>query len=240
MTNEPDSNMYQRLHQLVSTTCSYPQNSPERTQHLQHLFQELQRSGKLWRGSGVPKDDYQDILQNTWIFFCCNLCEAIPTKEAYNPQRASLPTWINAYIKMRVIDYHLAKQQQREQRVYPKSLEDGTFLDPVDLIPAHQEPPPILQEVRDWINRETPALCRVHVRDRPDINCQVLILHRLPPETTSWKHLAQEFAISESTLQGFYRRECLPRLQAAGKQLGYGRIQGLGEYLCMRDGLEKA
>jgi hypothetical protein len=169
----------------------------------------------------VPQEAYQDILQTSWVYFCSNLCKADTAKEAYNPERASPLTWINAYIKMRVLDYYLEIQRERIQTQHPTQSDDGNLLDPLDRIPSPPEIPPILQDMLDWIEHNRIALRRVHVRDRPDINCYVLILRRLPPNTTSWKDLAQEFRASEDTLRGFYRRECLPRLRNEGKNQGY-------------------
>jgi hypothetical protein len=222
MTNEPDLELHQHLRQLARRTCSCPPGSKERRQHLDFLIQELKRSGKLWRGAGLPQDAYEDILQGVWRHFCENLCKTT-TARVYDPERASPLTWINFYIKKRILEHYAAGKKGLGKRVYPKTLEDGSILDPIDLIPFFPpESSSILQDVQAWIRRESVALRRVHVRDRPDVHCEVVISsYLLQPGKIPWKQLAQEFAISQSTLESFYRRECLPRLKAAAKQLGY-------------------
>ncbi|MCL6436880.1 MAG: hypothetical protein K6T90_22270, partial [Leptolyngbyaceae cyanobacterium HOT.MB2.61] len=78
--------------------------------------------------------------------------------------------------------------------------------------PPQPSPPAVLREIRLWVQRESSRLRRVHVRDRPDINCQALILYRLPPAKT-WEQLSQRFGVPISTLSNFYSRECKPRLR---------------------------
>lgn len=214
-----EDELERQLRQLAKETCSYAEGSSERKQRLEQMIRQLMQSRKLWRGN-VSETDYQDILQKTWIYFCGNLCEATTAGAAYNPQRGSVITWINAYIKMRVLDYQLETERQKRQQASSQLFEDGNTIDPIDTIPSPQEPPPILQEMLAWVERDSKLLRRIHLRDRPEINCKTLILRRLPPET-SWRELALEFGVKEDTLQAFYRRECLPRLREAGKQLGY-------------------
>lgn len=60
---------------------------------------------------------------------------------------------------------------------------------------------------------ESGELRKCHVEDHPEVNCQVLILRRLPPEVI-WRVLANEFDISQSTLSNFYRLQCKPQLKA--------------------------
>jgi hypothetical protein len=211
----------QHLRPIVRKACACPQGSQERQHSLDLLIRQLLASGKLWSRSEIPEAEFQDILQKSWIYLCCNLCEATTAAAPYDPQRSSLLTWINAYIKMRVLDYRLELARVKRQQVTGRVMEDGQAADPLDLIPAPAEPPPMLQELLAWLDRDSRSLSRVHLRDRPDINCKILILRRLPLQETSWKQLAQELGVAENTLQGFYRQQCLPRLKAAGRQLGY-------------------
>ena len=211
----------QPFNQLICTACACEKESLQRQRHLNQLIRQLMTSGKLWRQADVPEADYQDILQKSWVYLCCNLCEATTAAMPYDPQRSSILTWINAYIKMRILDYRLEIGRMKQERVAAKTLENGTVVDPIAMLPAPAEAPPILQEILTWLERDSAVLRRVHLRDRPDINCKALILRRLPPDETDWNRLAQEFGVAESTLQGFYRQKCLPRLREAGKQLGY-------------------
>jgi hypothetical protein len=122
---------------------------------------------------------------------------------------------------MRVLDYRLENERMKQQQVTARVMEDGNVIHPIDLLPAPNAASPIVQEILAWVERDSVMLCRVHVRDRPDVHCKALILRRLPPDETPWQELAQEFKLSENTLRGFYRQKCLPPLKEAGRQLGY-------------------
>lgn len=206
-----------QLRQLVIATCSQPRGSLERQRRLNQLIWHIQRSGKLLRGSGVP--NYEDALQQTWLYFCRNLCEAV-TADPYDSTKASVITWINAYLKRRLQDNYqaVAEQQAKTLSWQPSDLDDSA--DPIAQLPARPDVPPILDEIQAWLERDGKQLRRIHVRDRPEINCLVLIQRRLPPET-SWEQLAQEFGVAIATLSNFYQRECFPRLLSFGQSQGY-------------------
>ena len=201
----------------VQKACGYPRGSKERNKQLNEVIWRIQQSGKLWSGEGVH--DYEDALQQTWLYFCRNLCEAT-TGDRYDPQRASVMTWLNAYLKARLYDRRINSYIEKNVKAEPMLSKDGELLDPLDLIQARPDPPPILEDIREWLEKEGSKLRSIHVRDRPDINCQVLIERRLPPET-AWKVLAQEFGVAISALSNFYQRECFPRLLNFGKLQGY-------------------
>jgi hypothetical protein len=70
-----------------------------------------------------------------------------------------------------------------------------------------------LEELEIWAKTDSDGELRgTYIKGRPDVNCQVLILKRLPPEV-SWKDLSEEFRLSIPTLSSFYQRQCLPRLR---------------------------
>ena len=207
----------QQLRQLVIAACGQPRGSLKRQRALNQLIWQIQRSGKLLRGVGVP--DYEDALQQTWLYCCRNLCEAL-TGNAYDPELASVITWLNAYLKRRLSDRQREVFQQQAERAFGQLAETGEVINPIDTLPTPANPPPILEEIREWVERESRQLRRIHVRDRPDINCEVLILRRLPPET-AWEALSQEFGVAIATLSNFYQRECFPRLLKFGQTQGY-------------------
>ena len=207
----------EQLRQFIAATCSHPRGSLERQKGLNEIIWRIQKSGNLLRSGGVP--DYEDALQQTWLYFCRNLCEA-NTGDRYDPLRASVTTWINAYLKHRLSDRRMAAWKEKDLKAAGVLSEHGELLEPVDKLIAPPDPPPILEEIREWVEKEGSNLRRIHVRDRPDINCQVLILRRLPPET-SWNDLSQEFGVAIATLSNFYQRKCFPRLLNFGKAQGY-------------------
>lgn len=206
--------------QLVQETCQHPRGSIERQKGLHKIFLLIQQTGKLLRGTGVP--DAEEALQKTWLYFCRNLCEACTAEEPYNSEKGSVITWLNGYLKYRLED---SRRVGSNNTIRPIQDQNGEELDPVNLIPARPEAPPILEEIQEWLKKEANNLRRIHVQGRPDINCLVLIERRLPPET-SWKDLSDEFGVSIPTLSGFYQRQCFPRLLNFGKSQGYINSEG--------------
>ncbi|OLP18253.1 hypothetical protein BST81_11605 [Leptolyngbya sp. 'hensonii'] len=205
-----------RLYQLILETCVHPPGSLNRQKGLSQLIELIQRSQKLWRDTIA---DYEDALQQTWLYFCRNLCEAT-TGEAYDPARATVITWMNSHLKWRLQDLRQQAMASLTKKAFSESSESDEGFDLIGDLRAPPIPPPILEEVLDWVEREASQLRRIHVRDRPDVNAQMLILRRLPP-ATSWDKLAAEFRVPVATLSGFYQRECLPRLLKFGKSQGY-------------------
>ncbi len=199
----------QQLCQLAAKACEYPRGSLERQRQLTQLVILVQQSGKLWRGGNAEREHYEEALQETWLYICHNI-------EAYNPERATVITWINSRLQWKLRHVSEKVMTERNRRVHPMQNAEGEISDPVENIAAPEPsnpPSSILQNIRQWVQRESMKLRRVHVRDRPDINCQVLILSRLPPEKT-WEQLSQEFGgIAIQTLCNFYNRECKPRLR---------------------------
>ena len=214
------SELDQQLRQLVNQACSHPPGSPARQRNLTQVIRLC--AGKLWRESTAY---YPDALQQTWVYFCQNVCEAT-TGDRYDPDRSSVSTWLNAYLRRRLQDFSIDAQKQQATRSTglgrsSRSGETGEVVDPVELLPAEPDVPPILQEVREWaIADPTGELKTVHIEGHIQMTCQLLILRRLPPET-GWKQLSAEFGLSVSTLSSFYQRQCLPRLRKFGESEGY-------------------
>jgi hypothetical protein len=84
--NQPDVNrrsdrsmhdgLEERLHQLVTEACRHRAGSAERQKNLTKIIRLI-----------AHKPYYQDALQQTWVYFCQNICEG-NTGEPYNPYRA--------------------------------------------------------------------------------------------------------------------------------------------------------
>lgn len=211
----------QSFRQRIEETCKHPPGSLERQRGLTQLIRAIGRSGKLWRES---TEYYEDALQLTWIYFCKNLCEAITARSAYDPQLSSITTWLNAYLKRRLQDGRLQSDEEKRQRVFLSDSQDGELEGNRNLlenIPSDPDIPPLLEEIYTWAEQDpTGELRQTHVENRPDITAQILILKRLPPET-SWKALSQDLKASISTLSSFYQRRCLPLLCRFGQSQGY-------------------
>ncbi len=210
----------EQLRRLVEDACKHPPGSLKRQRCLTQVIRLM--SGRLWREN---VSYYQDALQQTWIYFCQNVCERT-SGERYDPSRSSVATWLNYYLRRRLQDYFIdsQKQQAKTASVVPRMSASGgadEMVNPVDMLPANPDVPPILDEVRTWAEMdEDGELRRVHIEGYPAINCQLLILRRLPPES-GWKELSEEFGLAVSTLSSFYQRQCLPRLRKFGESQGY-------------------
>lgn len=202
---------------LIVKTCRHTSNSTERQQGLTRIVRMIVRSGRLWRDNAP---DYEDALQKTWLYFCRNLCEAT-TGEQYNPERSSVITWLNAYLKRRLQDGRLEKQAALAQFASGQMLEPDESIDVIENIEAPPDIPPILEATREWVQTDAEGKLRsIHIQGHLKVTCQLLILERLPPET-SWETLADRYDLSISTLSSFYRRQCIPRLRQFGESQGY-------------------
>ena len=200
------------LSQLVTEACKHPPGSKERQRNLTKIIRVL--NNRLWRERTAY---YEDALQETWVYFCKNICEG----NAYNAEKASVVTWLNNYLKWRLKDGFIREQQKKKQRAAPRMGEDNKLIDPIDSLPAQPDIPPLLAEIEQWVRVDArKKLSQIHLEDRPHITAQQLILKRLPPET-SWKQLAAEYGVAAGTLSSFYQRKCKPLLREYSKSQGY-------------------
>lgn len=211
------SRLSEALFRLVQETCAQPPGSAQRQRGLTKIIRGLNE--QLWH-SYEPY--YADALQQTWIYFCRNLCEAT-TGRVYDPQVARLTTWLNAYLKRRLQDFKIAEIRHRQTTVSNtvRGKDGDGSLDRIDSLPASPDIPPLLEQVRAWAKKDADgSLRKAHISKHPTVTAQLLILERLPPET-SWKALSAEHGISIGTLSSFYQRQCLTRLRAFGQSQGY-------------------
>jgi hypothetical protein len=205
----------EELRQLVEEACRYPPGTVPRQRLLTQIIRLV--SKKLWRESTIY---YQDALQQTWLYFCRNICDA------YDPNRGTVVTWLNVYLRHRLQDAYIKMQEENARKASASIKQSASgdrsdIINPIDNIPASPDPPPILDNVKLWAKLDIDGdLSQTHIQGRPDVNCQILILKRLPPEV-SWKELAQEYNLTVSTLSSFYQRQCIPRLRQFAQTEGY-------------------
>ena len=204
-------NLNQQLGQLVAQARSYPAKSLMRRRKLNELVRVVMKSGKLWK-ENTPY--YKDALQQTWLYFCRNL-------DQHDLTKCSVITWLNNCLKWRLQDFHSSQVQHQARTVPASILGTDETTNSIENLPASPDIPPIIEETYQWVQTDPDGELRsTHVRDRPDVNCQIIILRRLPPET-SWKAIALEFNLPSSTAPNFYKRECLPRLRKFALLQGY-------------------
>jgi hypothetical protein len=205
-----------QLQQMLLEARRYPSGHFRRQQALTTMIRWIAQSKKLWY-ENTPY--YADALQQTWLYFCQNICEGT-TGECYDPARGSITTWLNRYLRWRLQDLAVQERQQQQQALCLWSEGQYTW-HLVDSLAAEPDIPPILQETQHWALQDAQGeLRRIHVRHRPDVTAQALILKRLPPEMP-WEALAQEFGLSVSTLSSFYQRQCIPVLRKFAQNQGY-------------------
>ena len=202
------------LAKLVREACEYPPGSSQRQKKLTQIIRLVDR--QLWR-ENTPY--YEDALQETWIYFCQNICEG-KTAQPYDSSRASVVTWLNNYLKWRLKDGYIKTENQRQTTASARIDENNKLYNPVDSMAA-TDVPPILEEVKKWALQDSEGKLRqTYLSNHPQITCQLLILERLPPETP-WKTLAQKYQISAGTLSSFYQRKCKPLLRKFSQSQGY-------------------
>ena len=78
------SELQETVENLIAEACSHPPGSLKRQTHLTQIIRLI--SNQLWRDQAPY---YQDALQQTWVYFCRNLCEAT-TGFAYDPDKANV------------------------------------------------------------------------------------------------------------------------------------------------------
>ncbi len=203
----------EKINQLISETCKYPPKTPQRQRGLSQIYRLIVAQGKLWHEDNFY---YEDVWQQTWLYFCLNLCESNQGKK-YDPNKAKLRTWLNNYLRWRLMDYRGFLQKEKHQRF---NLEFEKEVNMIDRLQASPDIPPILEEVRQWVKNDPDGVLRHTKIKKTEITAQMLILLRLPPEK-SWKDISSEFGIPISTLSSFYERKCRKFLRNFGHNRGY-------------------
>ncbi|NJP09767.1 MAG: sigma-70 family RNA polymerase sigma factor [Leptolyngbyaceae cyanobacterium RU_5_1] len=205
------SDLDQQLRELLAKACGHPPGNPARQKNLTRIIRLV--TPKLWKDSAAY---YQDALQQTWLYFCKNICGR------YDPELGSIATWLNAFLKRRLQDFYIDTQKRRTKEISSWQDKDGEIVDVVDGLPDQNgDVEPIWEKVRAWAEADvTGELESKHIEGHPEVNCKVLILRRLLSET-SWKALSEEFGIPIPTLNSFYQRQCMPRLRKFGESEGY-------------------
>ena len=200
------------LSELVTEACKHPPGTKERQLNLTRIIRLV--SDRLWK-EYTPY--YEDALQETWVYFCRNICEG----NTYDSEKASVVTWLNNYLKWRLKDGFIREQQQKKRTASPKIGDDNKLIDPIDTVPAQPDIPPLLEEIKNWalVDAER-KLRQIYLENHPHITAQQLILRRLPPEA-QWQELSEEYGVPAGTLSSFYQRKCKPLLREYSKSQGY-------------------
>lgn len=205
----------EQLNEWIKEACQAPRDSIARKKAITRIIAAMQRSGKIWRGYGSDNAFYEDALHETWLWFVKHLDE-------FDPEKGTVLAWFNTHMKYRLIDARIQWEKEQRKRLSPQFI-NGEWIDPLDIIPDKPDPPPMLDAVMSWMESNQTELRRIHLRDRPEINCYLVILHRLPVPKTyrKWEQLSREVRVPVPTLSSFYQKHCLPPLLAFGRSQGY-------------------
>ncbi len=217
---------------LIAKACQYLPGSLGRGRFLSKLIREIVKSGKLWKEN---TDYYEEALQKTWIYLSQNLCEATTAKRPYNPEESSIYTWLNAYLKMRLLDCRLDEQKAKQKQKYRKivSLEgeqDEAIVNSIENQQAEPDASFYVAEVIEWIETDpNNELKSRHIRGKPQINCQIL-LQRQCLYGQSLQELAKELGCASSTLYQLFNNDCRSLLQKFCEDQGYQTLNIPGVY----------
>jgi DNA-directed RNA polymerase specialized sigma24 family protein len=207
------------LSNLLLEARAYPVGSPQRQQRLTYIIRQMQRSGKIWRDYQISVDQYNEAVQQTWIYFCQNL-------DSYDPTRANPLTWFNCVLKFRIKDLR-RKTIEEERRIQPhfvNAMTDDSAIDLIDRLPAPDvnQAEQMMNDLLTWLHQERSNLEQKSIRNHAAINVYTLITRRLPTEhQVSWQMLSQEFGVSVPTLSSFYQRQCIPLLREFSQVQGW-------------------
>lgn len=203
------------LNELVLETRCYPHGSFERQKRLNLIIAKMQRSTQIWKAPNVPRDDYQEALQQTWLWFCENL-------DRYDPSKAGVMTWFNNNLRFKILNRWQEIQRQRANFIdleTPLNKDEAPSM--WNIPDSRPEPSTLMEDLLEWLEKNKKELKRIHVRNCPDVNCYILIRCRLPPEPIPWETLSKELKAAVPTLSGFYQRECITQLQRFAREGGY-------------------
>ncbi|MEM9273060.1 MAG: sigma-70 family RNA polymerase sigma factor [Cyanobacteria bacterium P01_F01_bin.143] len=203
------------LSQLVIEACKHPPGSKERQKNLTKIIRLV--NSQLWQ-ENTPY--YEDALQETWIYFCRNICEG-KANITYDPNKATVVTWLNNYLKWRLKDGFIRVQKNKQRTISTRIDATNKIIDPIDNLPARPDIPPLLEDIKQWVLSDPQnKLSKIYLDNHPQITAQTLILRRLPPESP-WNKLAEEYGVSVGTLSSFYQRKCKPLLREYSQNQGY-------------------
>jgi hypothetical protein len=210
---EPMNQLDNQLHQLIEEIRRQPPSSPQRAKGVTQIIQMVLNHPKLLSGNfitNLSREDYEDALSIT-------LRKFFPEKwETFDPnKKEKFINWFNFYLRFELINQWNKIKKEFNNRVPWKQDEDGEWQDPLVNLGDPQTPSryfELLEKIRSWLESEQRELRCIHLRDRPHINCSVLVQKRLLDQNP-WQQLEQELEVSISALSGFYYRKCLPPLR---------------------------
>ncbi len=184
------------LTRLMLAAQRHPPLSERRQETLEALFQETQRSGRLWQPrDNFDKDVYEDAVQELFLY----ICEKV---EKYDPSRAPFLGWVNMLLSKRFYILALSIANERYIRRFTTSYEVDELANAQS---SDEEVPLLMEQVKQCINYELKELLQSkHMKERPEVNIQILLQRRLAKE--KWKDISADLEIQITSLHNFYQR----------------------------------
>lgn len=221
----------QQLEDLMQRACAAPPKSEARRRLSDRVIRHLQSQNIPYSQSydrnsqvgGREKLLHQEAASLTWKHFFLNLCECQTqnTQSSYVSSSCEhVKGRLFTYYKGRLKDLRSEDNVERKLRFNPVS-EDGEIRDPLDVIPSPLEEPDYLNELCRWIQSDESGILRqTHLRDKPHISAQELLLRRLCKDLP-WAEIAKELGVATGTLAPFFQNRCLPPLRHFIEEQGY-------------------
>ncbi|MEG3839186.1 hypothetical protein [Microcoleus sp. herbarium14] len=207
--------LYQELDRLVAQASQQPPDGFARKRYLSQIVTKMKNSGLIWKNHR-NEPFYEDALQEQWVFFCSNLCEA-RTSTQYDRDRSNPITWFNNCLKwrLRTSAQKIVLENQRRASI-ETILEDGETTERAEVSEAVGDSHIIesieyFQLVKNWIYTNPNGVLSQHIRGRKDVTCQVILKSLSSGKT--FGEMATNFNCSYSTLKGFYNNKCRPILE---------------------------
>lgn len=187
----------EKLKILMAKACATAKGSPQRQKYLTQVIEIILNSEGLFRNYSPC---YPDALQEALFRLCRN-------PEVYAPNKGDVITWFNSNLRYRLRD------AEKERREPPRVLYRADhYYELLENLPAKPQKRSMIEITLNWIKTDPQNLLRTtHLRNRPDVNAQLMLLERFAKET-AYDVLVARLQVPCSTLAMFYRRKCKPPL----------------------------
>lgn len=191
---ESKAQLEERLQKLALEAQQNQPGSAKRRLALTRLSQELMQPGCIAHpATSFPREISQEIYQEARQNLLLHVCQKI---DQYNPEKASVLTWVNFLMK---------------KRFFPEATPDviGSIKD-IKVISElqkliHEYEEPLSEKLRNYVEQYPDHLLQVSMKSRSHITFQFLLIHRLNGK--KWRELAENYEVPLTALNDFYNRK---------------------------------
>ncbi|MEB3356130.1 MAG: hypothetical protein VKK04_05340 [Synechococcales bacterium] len=228
----------QQLEALMQQTCAVLPKSEARRRLSDRLIRHLQSDNIPYsqsydrdarsESSASPQQRrayllHQEAVSQTWLHFLLNLCECQTqnTQHSYVSQACIVVKYrLRKYYHCRLLDLKVVDWERRKQE-FKELDEDGNARSLEEFLIAPADKPDWLDELCQWLQADESGILRqTHLRNKPQINAQVVLLRRLCANLP-WAAIAEEFEVPQGTLAPFFQNRCLLLVRKFLEEQGY-------------------